>query len=183
MSAPEALHEHFVAAARRHAERTAVVEPGKGAITYGELATLTDRLRDRLAALGVRPGDRVGIYMRKSIDAVAAIYGMLKAGAAYVPVDPSAPAARNAYILHNCAVKAVVDGEPLRARSFAPSWSSWARPPSSLIDDAGAGSALRGRSSGGCERHARRRSPPSSRVRPTSPTSSTPPARPASPRA
>ncbi len=42
--------------------------------------------------MGVRPGDRVGIYLRKSIDAVAAIYGILKAGAAYVPVDPGAPA-------------------------------------------------------------------------------------------
>ena len=46
--------------------------------------------------------------MRKSIDAVAAIYGILKAGAAYVPVDPGAPPARNAYILQNCAVRAVV---------------------------------------------------------------------------
>ncbi len=58
--------------------------------------------------MGVRPGDRVGIYLRKSIDAVAAICGILKAGAAYVPVDPGAPPARNAYILHNCAVKAIV---------------------------------------------------------------------------
>jgi acyl-CoA synthetase (AMP-forming)/AMP-acid ligase II len=108
VKAPDALHEHFVAAARRFPERVAVVEPGYGAITYRELATLSDRLRDRLCALGVRPGDRVGIYMRKSIDAVAAIYGILKAGAAYVPVDPGAPPTRNAYILQNCAVRAVV---------------------------------------------------------------------------
>ena len=69
---------------------------------------MSDRLRDRLRAMGVRPGDRVGIYLRKSIDAVAAIFGILKAGAAYVPVDPGAPAARGAFILNNCQVNVVV---------------------------------------------------------------------------
>jgi amino acid adenylation domain-containing protein len=44
----------------------------------------------------------------KSIDAVASIFGILKTGAAYVPVDPGAPAARNAYILSDCSVKVVV---------------------------------------------------------------------------
>ena len=72
------------------------------------LDRLSDQLRDRLAALGVGRGDRVGIYLRKSVDAVAAIFGILKTGAAYVPVDPSAPASRNAYIHNNCSVKAVI---------------------------------------------------------------------------
>ena len=102
------LHAFFVRAAREHPGHTAVVEPGAGSVTYGELAALSDRVRDRLRADGVRPGDRVGIYMRKSIDTVAAIYGILKAGAAYVPVDPGAPPARNAYILNNCGVALVV---------------------------------------------------------------------------
>jgi amino acid adenylation domain-containing protein len=46
--------------------------------------------------------------MRKSIDAVASIFGSLKTGAAYVPVDPGSPVSRNAYILHDCSVKVVV---------------------------------------------------------------------------
>lgn len=46
--------------------------------------------------------------MHKSIDAVASIFGILKAGAAYVPFDPNAPGARNAYILNDCSVKAVI---------------------------------------------------------------------------
>src|SRR5437879_13670980 len=95
----------FIRAAQRYPDHTAVVEPGQGRVTYGELARLSDRVRDRLHARGVRAGDRVGIFMRKSIDAVATIYGVLKAGAAYVPVDPSAPVARNAYIMHNCGVR------------------------------------------------------------------------------
>lgn len=108
MTSYRALHEPFLQAAERWPGHSAVIEPGTGRITYGELAALTDRVRDRLAAAGVRPGDRVGIWLRKSIDAVATIYGILKAGAAYVPVDPGAPAARNAWILHDCAVSVIV---------------------------------------------------------------------------
>lgn len=99
------LHDRLIAAAARDPSSIAIVEPGVASITYGELDALSDRLRDRLQAMGVARGDRVAFYLRKSIDGVAAMYGILKAGAAYVPVDPSAPPPRNAYILHNCAVK------------------------------------------------------------------------------
>ena len=102
------LHAAFIRAAREYPDSTAVVEPGEGSVTYRELANLSDRVRDRLHASGVRPGDRVGLYLHKSIDTVATIYGILKLGAAYVPVDPGAPPARNAYILTNCAVKIAV---------------------------------------------------------------------------
>jgi len=102
------LHESFIASARQSPRAVAVAEPGRGSITYGELDALSDRMRDRLARLGVGRGDRVGIYLRKSIDSVATLLGALKSGAAYVPVDPGAPATRGAYILHNCAVKVVV---------------------------------------------------------------------------
>ncbi len=102
-----ALHHFLVDSAARDPSQTAVVDPGRGAMRYGELDALSDRARDRLAALGVRPGDRVGLFMRKSVDTVAALYGALKTGAAYVPVDASAPVARGAYILHNCDVRAV----------------------------------------------------------------------------
>lgn len=106
--AATALHECFVTSAQRQPSQIAVADPQRGEITYGALDALSDRLRDRLAAIGVARGDRVGLYMRKGIDTVAALLGALKVGAAYVPVDPGAPPARGAYILHNCAVKAVV---------------------------------------------------------------------------
>ena len=108
MAAGVCLHQSFIASARQNPQAVAVVEPGVGSITYGDLDALSDRLRDRLTQLGVGRGDRVGIYLRKSIDSVATLLGVLKAGAAYVPVDPGAPATRGAYILHNCAVKVVV---------------------------------------------------------------------------
>jgi amino acid adenylation domain-containing protein len=136
------LHGHFIDAARRWPQNTAVVDPERGSITYADLARLTDRLRDRLAALGVRPGDRVGIYIRKSIDAVAAIYGILKCGAAYVPVDPGAPPARNAYILQNCAVRAIVVESRFLPKLLG-EWDSAAEKPAVLsIDEASAGAAL-----------------------------------------
>jgi amino acid adenylation domain-containing protein len=105
---PKALFEFLEHSAGINPDRTAVIEPGQGSITYGELNALADQLRDRLHQLGVCHGDRVGIYLHKSIDSLAAILGILKTGAAYVPVDPGAPASRNAYIFADCQVKALV---------------------------------------------------------------------------
>jgi len=108
MAAGAGLEQGFIVSARQRPQATAVVEPGRGTITYGALDHLSDRLRDRLSSLGVAPGDRVGFCVRKSIDSIATILGTLKAGAAYVPVDPQAPPARAAYILDNCEVKVIV---------------------------------------------------------------------------
>src|SRR5579872_6860941 len=108
MANQHALHCLLEEAAQRRPRHVAVVEPSESAISYEELHELSNRVRDRLMHLGVRRGDRVGIYQKKSIDSVAAIFGVLKAGAAYVPVDPYGPPARNAYILNDCSVRAVV---------------------------------------------------------------------------
>jgi amino acid adenylation domain-containing protein len=104
----QVLHHFLDESAQRRQQHAVVVEPGEATITYGDLGTLSDRLRDRLVHLGVRPGDRVGIYLRKSVDSVVAIFGILKAGAAYVPVDPFGPVARGAYILNDCSVRTVI---------------------------------------------------------------------------
>jgi amino acid adenylation domain-containing protein len=108
VATPKALFELLEHSAVIDPNKTAIIEPGHGSITYGELNALANRLRDRLYHLGVRQGDRVGIYLHKSIDSLAAILGILKTGAAYVPVDPGAPASRNAYIFADCQVKALV---------------------------------------------------------------------------
>ncbi|GMU20739.1 MAG: D-alanine--poly(phosphoribitol) ligase [Phycisphaerae bacterium] len=99
------LHSYLIASARRRPEHPAVLESDGRIIRYDQIDRLSDRVRDRLIKQGVRSGDRVGIYMHKSADAVACLFGILKAGAAYVPVDPGAPASRNGYIHADCGVR------------------------------------------------------------------------------
>jgi amino acid adenylation domain-containing protein len=101
------LAHWLIASARRTPEKVAVLVPDAARLTYGELDRLSDRVRDRLWQLGVRRGDRVGLRLHKSVDGVAAIFGILKCGAAYVPVDAESPAARGAYIHNDCQVKVV----------------------------------------------------------------------------
>jgi amino acid adenylation domain-containing protein len=137
------LHRWLVYAAATTPDAIAVIEPRTGCIAYADLAALSDRLRDRLRAMGVRRGDRVGIYLRKSIDAVAAIYGILKAGAAYVPVDPLAPAARNAYIMHDCAVSALLIERQFDEQFRAQHEALGPVPDSIVVDHAGNGNGLR----------------------------------------
>lgn len=96
------------ATALRSPDRIAVIEPDRGEIRYAELSRLSGLLCGYLRHIGVVPNDRVGFFLPKSIDSIVSIYGILKAGAAYVPVDPGAPATRNAYIFANCGVRAVI---------------------------------------------------------------------------
>ena len=142
MPAAQALQHYLQAAAEAYSQRSAVEEPGKGRITYQELDRLSDRLRDRLAHLGVGHGDRVGIYLPKSIDAVAAIFGILKSGAAYVPVDPGAPAERNAYILTDCTVKAVIVERGFVDGLLAAMREQLVQPPLLTIQECGGGRGL-----------------------------------------
>src|SRR3954447_6692844 len=95
-------------AAARRPDHAAVEDEHGRTMTYAELARAADRLATRLARWGVGRGDRVGLFLAKGIEAVAAIHGVLRAGASYVPVDSSAPALRGAGILAEAGVKAVI---------------------------------------------------------------------------
>ncbi len=104
-----ALHRLLEESVQNRPFHPAVIEGNDaGQIDYQRLGLLSDRVRDRLATMGVGRGDRVGIYLRKSIEGVATIFGILKAGAAYVPADPGSPASRIAYSHNNCGVKVVI---------------------------------------------------------------------------
>jgi len=99
----------------RHAERSpsavAIVDGGSR-ITYHELARASERVRRDLVTVGVRPGDRVGINMKRSWRAAAAIIGTLSAGASYVPLDPGYPESRRRVMAEDCRLRAVcVDEE------------------------------------------------------------------------
>jgi len=106
---PRTLSTLLENAAARFPERVAVVDPvGGESVTYAELKARAGEIAAGLRALGIGAGDRVGLCAPKSIPSVAAIFGILEAGAAYVPVDAAAPPARNGFIFSDCAVSAVL---------------------------------------------------------------------------
>lgn len=102
------LTDYLEAGASRHPDRTAIVDSHRNTITYGELNRHADSFAAFLRTEGVKPGDRVGVVLPKSIEAITAFFGIMKAGAAYVPVDYTAPADRCQRILGDCQVRAVV---------------------------------------------------------------------------
>jgi amino acid adenylation domain-containing protein len=80
---------------------------GKG-ITYAALVQKANALAYALRDQGVKRWDRVGIFLDKSLESAIAIYGIWKAGAAYVPLDPQAPIARLAFIIQDCEIQVLI---------------------------------------------------------------------------
>ncbi|WP_133822061.1 non-ribosomal peptide synthetase, partial [Tahibacter aquaticus] len=85
-------------------------------LSYAELNRRANRIAHALLALGVQPDDRVAICAERSVELLVGMLGILKAGAAYVPLEPSYPAERLAYLLRDCAPAAVLLQAPLRER-------------------------------------------------------------------
>ncbi|MEZ4732227.1 MAG: amino acid adenylation domain-containing protein [Caldilineaceae bacterium] len=101
------LSQLLTGSARRYPDNLAVVHEQRS-YTYHELDAASNCVAHQLRTAGVVRGDRVGLYLEKSLEAVAALFGILKVGATYVPLDPAAPAQRIAYIIANCQMKALV---------------------------------------------------------------------------
>ncbi len=101
------LQELLINSAAQFPDKKAVVFNNES-ISYKDLDLLTNRVANYLLSIGVKRGDRVGIYINKSIPSIISIYSILKAGAVYVPLDPQAPIARIAYIIDNCDLKVVL---------------------------------------------------------------------------
>lgn len=99
----ELLHEIFEEQATRTPDNVAVVE-GERQMTYRGLERRSNRLARLLQERGIGRGSFVGILIARSIDAYVAILACLKAGAAYVPLDPDYPADRISYILNDAGV-------------------------------------------------------------------------------
>lgn len=103
------LHSTFERQAARRPNHIAV-ECSAEALTYAELDGYANQIARLLQKRGVGPGRFVGLYVSKSCRAIGAILGILKAGAAYVPLDPRFPADRIEDILDDCdAVLAISD--------------------------------------------------------------------------
>lgn len=102
-----ALNHLLSRAAENDPGHDAVRDAGRS-LTYGELDRASNAVANALIDAGVRRGDRVALYLPKSVDGVAGVYGIMKAGAAYVPLDPGAPVVRAATIARDCTVSAVI---------------------------------------------------------------------------
>jgi acyl-CoA synthetase (AMP-forming)/AMP-acid ligase II len=80
-------------------------------LNYAELEDRTNRLARTLVDLGVKRGDRVGIFMNKGLESAVAIYGIMKAGGAYVPLDPLSPVNRAAFVIQDCGIRHLITRE------------------------------------------------------------------------
>ncbi len=103
------LHELFAAQAAATPGAEALVA-GEEHLTYGDLDRRSRALAARLAAAGAGPDVPVGVFLERSADLVVAILGVLRAGAAYVPMDPAYPAERIELMIDDSRMPAVVTG-------------------------------------------------------------------------
>ena len=118
------IHGVYSAVAARSPEGIAVVGDGEP-VRYADLARRSDRIARYLRARGVAPGARIGLYAQRSADSVAAMLGILKAGAAYVPFDPTYPHMLLRYIYQDCAPTLLFAQQSLLdERAGPPFWDS-----------------------------------------------------------
>jgi natural product biosynthesis luciferase-like monooxygenase protein/FkbM family methyltransferase len=107
LSAPALIHELFQARAARTPDACAAVHRHQS-WTFRELDAESDAVARALVKMGIRSGDRVGLCAERSLPMLAGLLGILKAGAAYVPLDPSYPEARLRLMLDDSQAQALV---------------------------------------------------------------------------
>ncbi len=101
------LHDLILPRARTDGSRTALIR-GDVALDYAATAEGILEVAGGLARLGVRPGERVAVYLNKRIEAVLSYFGVSAAGAVFVPVNPSLKAAQVGHILRDCDCVALI---------------------------------------------------------------------------
>jgi amino acid adenylation domain-containing protein len=108
------IHELFGEQVERTPDAIAVA-CGEEQVSYGHLNLRANRLAHYLISLGVKPDDRVGICVERGLEMVIGIMGIVKAGAAYVPLDPSYPPERLRFMVEDSRPVVVMTQESLRS--------------------------------------------------------------------
>ena len=108
------LHKQFERQAAETPDAAAVLYEDR-VLNYAELNVRANRLAHHLRELSVGPETLVGLYMERSIEMVVGMLGILKAGAAYVPLDPGYPRERLAFLLADADIRVVVTQKHLGA--------------------------------------------------------------------
>ena len=101
------VHEFIGAQVRKTPDATALVCRNRS-LSYAELDAQAEAIAARLLEQGVGPDKLVGIYMHRSVDLVVGALAILKAGAAYVPLDPAYPADRIALMIEDSGLQVVL---------------------------------------------------------------------------
>jgi amino acid adenylation domain-containing protein len=116
------IHEAFSAVASAAPHRIALETPTEQ-MTYAQLARRSRQIALGLNESGVGRGARVGIYAQRGIDSIAAMLGILEAGAAFVPFDPAYPANLLKFVYEDCAPEQMLVQSSLLEGGSAPFWS------------------------------------------------------------
>ena len=106
-SLPETVDGLLAEGAARWPDRAALADR-RQALSYAELDALVAKAANGFLALGLQAGARVGIYLGKDVEAVAAMFGAARAGGVFVPVNPVLKGRQVRYILSNCTVDILV---------------------------------------------------------------------------
>jgi iturin family lipopeptide synthetase A len=111
------VHELFESQAERQPDAIAVCDKSQAGVqlSYRELNERANRLAHFLRRAGIGPEQRVGVYVRRSVDLFVALLGTLKTGAAYVPMDPTYPAVRLAQIQEDARIAMLLTQKDLLA--------------------------------------------------------------------
>ncbi|KAI1075121.1 hypothetical protein F5B20DRAFT_595274 [Whalleya microplaca] len=108
-TAPNMLaHSLFDRMVAREPDRIALQDLKGGKMSYRGFSATTDRLAHHLRAMGVQKGDVIPIGMEKSMNTLVAVFGALKAGAAFTPLDSKNPRDRNEFIMRDVAAKVAI---------------------------------------------------------------------------
>ncbi|MFE4428491.1 amino acid adenylation domain-containing protein [Peribacillus butanolivorans] len=99
----DSIPEAFYKIVEQFPDKMAIVD-GSRTITYRELNQKSNRLSHYLLSKGISKEDKIGIYVNRSIDMVVGMLAVIKAGAAYVPLDPHYPNDRLSYMVHDSSI-------------------------------------------------------------------------------
>jgi len=141
------LESFLEESARRFPDKTALIFD-RQRIKYSEIETLCNRLAHAMVERGLRPGDRVAIWLENSPEVVIALFAALKAGAVFLVLNSTTKAEKIEYVLNNSRARALVT-DRCRAHSFQKHWSivphlemAWIAGPSERIDAKPIGKSL-----------------------------------------
>ena len=106
------VHQLFEAQAKATPNAVAAVFENDE-LTYAQLDRRANQLARHLGSLGIKPGDLVGVFLERSLDMIVSLLGVLKAGGAYIPMDPTYPMERVSFVLDDASMPVLLTQQRL----------------------------------------------------------------------